>query len=60
MHKSFETPRPAAEELLRRLNRQKDTMDDRWHRDKVEAAIAEVRTFLAGALGGTRAPAEPG
>jgi general stress protein 26 len=42
-----ETPRDAALNLLRRLQRQKDTVADRWHLDTVEAAIAEVQTFLA-------------
>jgi general stress protein 26 len=41
-----ETACQAAEDLLRRLNSQKDYVADRWHRDKVEAAIADVRAFL--------------
>jgi hypothetical protein len=42
-----ETPRDAALDLVRRLQSQKDTVADRWHREKVEAAIADVRFFLA-------------
>jgi general stress protein 26 len=41
-----ETPRHAVLDLVRRLHSQKDTVTDRWHFDKVESAIAEVRTFL--------------
>jgi len=55
-----ETSRQAAEDLLRRLNRQKHTVEDRWHRDKVEAAIADLRTFLDAAGGDTLASPEPG
>jgi len=42
-----ETACHAAEDLLRRLNSQKDCVEDRWHSDKVEEAIADVRAFLA-------------
>ena len=45
-----ETPRHAAEDLLRRLHSQKGTVTDRWHLDRVEAAIAEVQAFLAEAF----------
>lgn len=42
-----ETPRLAAENLLLKLNGQKDTVQDRWHLDKIEVAIADVRAFLS-------------
>jgi len=43
---SGETPREAAEDLIRRLTNEKDTQSDRWRREIVERAIADVRAFL--------------
>ncbi len=43
---SGETPREAAEDLIRRLTNEKDFHGDTWHGESVEQAIAEVRTFL--------------
>ncbi len=31
----------------RQRHNEKDTLPDRWHLEKVEAAIGEVRVFLA-------------
>jgi hypothetical protein len=37
----------AALDLVRRLQGQEETLADRWHLDKVDAAIADDRFFLA-------------
>ena len=57
---SGDTPREAAEDLIRRLNSQKDSLADRWHLDHVETAVAEVRAFLAEAVADAQSPALPG
>jgi general stress protein 26 len=43
---SGDTPREAAEDLIRRMTNEKDFHGDTWHGESVEQAIAEVRTFL--------------
>ena len=51
-----ETPRHAVLDLLRRLHSEKDTVVDRWHSEKVEAAIGEVRAFLVEAFAESESP----
>ena len=55
-----ESPRQAAEDLLRRLNSEKDTVEDGWHFSKVEAAIGDLRSFLAESTADAHAPVHAG
>jgi hypothetical protein len=41
-----ESPREAAEDLVRRLTNEKDIQPDRLRREEVEQALAEVHAFL--------------
>jgi general stress protein 26 len=43
---SGETPREAAEELIRRLTNEKDIQREYWQQESVERAIAEVQAWL--------------
>ena len=44
---SGDSPREAAEELIRRLTNEKDTQTDHSRRENIERAIAEVEAYLA-------------